>query len=578
MRITVATRRDSTRDPHARALFTMLADAGHDVSVVRATPGPLGAWTDVHTHPMPPDPPPGFMGRVLRRVVGRPVQPDPDPRFWDRLRTCRPNLQYVTRADDLDLVDPDLCPVVRSPGWPTIRNDLIQVAPQAPDLAVDQPPSDNHTPRDDRGPWRPAADRHRGRHVVVAARVTPTNPSRYLIEALERSGARVTVMDGTLDWEGLSEDADGVVVVESPYPALEEIGVRPASVPVLFWVHHGEHHLPANLRLASRYGADAVLLAHSWHLAHRFSMPVHRFPFGVDPVLFDGGRPWQDRDLDVSMIAAGFQADGPRYPQRREWAQRLLPALGPRALLEYGLPPTDMAEVYGRSRVVLNDGGTRHYPITMRVFEAIGAGARLLTDSLPGMDQLFTPDEHYATLDGSDIVTQVEGHARAGASEEQARRAYVRALARHTYDHRVDELMEAFATTAPAGPRRDRRPDDPLSALVHADVEVQTVGALGTTLDLPDRAVRQGDDARDRMTNGRFDAVVVAEPVDDPREVLAAARRYVYAPRRLADDLEPALRAVHATVDRREDGNLVRFDLHAPGYRMRPDDHPLASG
>ena len=121
--------------------------------------------------------------------------------------------------------------------------------------------------------------------MVLCYRRSEINPGRYLEEGLLRSGAEVRVQTEGIHLDGVEPDTSFVIFVEGPYPALSVSGAT--SVPTLFWFHHGEHHLHANLRLVERYKADAVLMAHSWHLAYWLPTPVHRFPFGVATELLD---------------------------------------------------------------------------------------------------------------------------------------------------------------------------------------------------------------------------------------------------------------------------------------------------
>jgi hypothetical protein len=173
-------------------------------------------------------------------------------------------------------------------------------------------------------------------------------------------------------------------------------------------------------------------------------------------------------------------------------------------------------DAYGRSKVVINEGGDRHRPITMRVFEATGSGAALLTDDLPGMDLLFDRDEEYAVLDDSRVLAQVRELGRNGASVADAGRN--RALTEHTYDHRVDDLLEVARGTT----LRSHRVPTGWDAVLEPDVTtVVAVGADDVVDLLPDRA---------EIAIGRHaDAALVGDsPVEAIRAAVASARRFVY--------------------------------------------------
>jgi hypothetical protein len=368
-----------------------------------------------------------------------------------------------------------------------------------------------------------------------------------------------------------------VVIVESPYPALDVTGVKP-GVPTLFWVHHGEHHLPANLRLTTRYQADAVLMAHSWHLAHRFPVPIHRFPFAVAPELDPGAHVWRDRRSDVAMVGSGIGGTGTRYARRREIADALDSDQGIDVELAYGLSPDEMIALYGNSRIVVNDGGPRHFPITMRVFEALGAGSLLVTEDIPGTDAVLRRGEHYVVME-EDVAAQVHRllqHERSSSIAASGRR-WVNE--RHTYDHRIDQLVDlAGVTEGRPGGRKSSTAKSPLATLIDQDVEVQHLAVFGDPghLGLDDRAVRRGDATK--LSERSIDAVVIGDgEVPDLRRAVLAARGYVYADASHREDVARILERDRPEAAMAELEGLLRADIGGAPYRMRPADHPLST-
>jgi hypothetical protein len=352
-----------------------------------------------------------------------------------------------------------------------------------------------------------------------------------------------------------------VVFVESPYPALEVAGTNP-GVPVLLWAHHGEHHTDAHLRLIARYGVDAILLAHSWHLAHRYPVPVHRFPFAVAPELLDGSAPWAERRYDVAFVGS-TTGEGP-YGARRQIIDDL-DAVHPadrRSIVE-GVTPDRMAEMYGAARVVFNDGGTRHHPITMRVFEAIGSGAALLTTDAPGLDLLFTPDEHYRLMHPEEAAGAVAVLLADPATAQMAAAARDHASGRHTYDHRVDELLAIAEATPRTESWTAGRPTSEVARAVAGDVEVSSVAAYGLpdiAEELPLHAVWTDPEPGARG----YDAVALGAGWHGPIEAARGdAVRYIY--------IEPGTPMARDVQPSPSDTDLTRIDLHAPGYRIAED-------
>lgn len=462
--------------------------------------------------------------------------------------------------------------VHRTPGMKTAGDlDLIALAPRNPDLAR---PAGQET--GGFGDFRPRTvdhpipERFSERSVVLCYRRTDTSPGRYLHAALERSGANLRVEVDAIDLSTVDPATDFVIFVESPYPAIDVTGVT--KVPTLFWAHHGEHHLSANLRLADRYRADAVLLAHSWHLAYRFPTPVHRFPFGIVPELFDPSIPITDRQTDIAFVGAHAESASWQYQRRAEVIRSLRSELPERTIrIEEKVSPEEMAEIYANARIVLNEGGARHYPITMRVFEAIGSGAVLLSDVLPGTELLFTPGEHFVAMGDDPTVSAERILGDLEAAQRMSDAALAHARAYHTYDNRVDQLFEIAHHTA-----KRMIPDDTglsdLARMVDSDVEVQNIvqrGLPDLATELATRAVWAMEERADgRLRPGSVDAVAVATAgVEGLETLFSAARRYIYATTPVAG-LGELVRMRHPNAVFEQRGDLLRVDLMTAAFRV----------
>lgn len=579
MRICLLSRNDHVGDPRARALRASLARAGHEVRVVAVGHRPVAAPALSSFVPARRPVGGGAIGRLLRLV-----QP-PILRRWllerslvQAVRAAEPDIVYPASAALVALAcraAGTASMVMRDPAWPDAGSrDLVATAPSRP-LPPPSPegPAVFHTPGDDRDGWKPVPDRWQGTRIALAYRRTLSNPGRYLEAALVRAGVDVSLHVDRVDLDALPDGTAAVVFVESPYPPLEVSGEP--SCPVLFWVHHGEHHLAANLRLAHRYRAEAVLLAHSWHLAHRFHVPTYRFPFAIDTDLFDASMPWDQRRVTVSMVGSHLRGGGP-YRRRQELVELLESGLAPDATgFREGVPPAEMAALYGRSRIVVNEGGVRHFPITMRVFEAVAAGALLLTDPIPGLDQLFSPQHHYVTLD-ADPLAQVSALAQDPHAALIAEAALVHARQRHTYDHRVDEVLQiARASRGGSSDAEDRLTASRLATVIERDVEVQrilAVGAPALPAALPDREVWEFERLQREPAPGSYEAVVLG-PGTDPdshERLLKAARRYLYVAGSAAA-VDRFLSGHHPTAQLSRFAEVLRVDLNAPGYRISSD-------
>jgi|GEM_PF-1317480 len=105
--------------------------------------------------------------------------------------------------------------------------------------------------------------------------------------------------------------------------------------------------------------------------------------------------------------------------------------------------PNEMAKIYAQTRIVFNMSIKND--INMRIFEATGSGAVLLTNPIfkNGIEELFKEGEHYLTY--SDEVTLLYRVKELLADASLQRKIQVSAqehtLANHTYNHRIKELL-----------------------------------------------------------------------------------------------------------------------------------------
>lgn len=560
MRVAVVAVNQYEQDPRAKVLTDHLRAAEHQVAVIR--------YGDAESE-----------GGVVAR--SQPVGRSPAKRLIRRYQSVeRRNLRRrraligSTIASQATLIHPTTpaamevaiaaarrldSAVARAPIWPDAEDvDLISRAPSEPELS--KPVRSGlpfHTPDHHTTPHRPKPGRHRGVRIALAYRKTDSNPGRYLEAALLRAGIHVDVYTDRIDFDELHPGTTAVVFVEAPYPALSVRGETP-DIPIAFWVHHGEHRLATNLRLASRYRADLILLAHSWHLAHFFRQPVQRFPFGMAPELFGDLTPIPSRLYDAAMVGRHIRGGGP-YPFRGELTQRLEASLAA-TRFEDAVSPAQMAEIYGQARIVPNEGGTHHFPITMRVLEAVGAGALLVTQPIPGLDQILEPGKHFMYLN-DDFTSQFEALLVDPTNIEKvatAARAHV--MDHHLYDHRVDELLAGLDHVDKLPPALSALTSDPLIGLIDDDVDVQRVlVARGTECESAGRELwfNVEDPAP-----ASYDAVVFRGEVPADT-VLKGARRFIYAETQDRAALDRFVVGSRNGTQLSSTGNLFRIALQA---------------
>ena len=162
-------------------------------------------------------------------------------------------------------------------------------------------------------------------------------------------------------------------------------------------------------------------------------------------------------DIDVSFVGtvsvnhrqriALLEAVAERYDLKL-WGNRLqtLPASSALHRCFQGeVWGADMYRVLRRSRITLNS----HIDLAgkeagnMRLFEATGVGAFLLTDFKDNLDTLFAPDREVATWRSVDDCLTAIGRYMVDENgrAEIARAGQARTMAQHTYGHRTREIL-----------------------------------------------------------------------------------------------------------------------------------------
>src|SRR5665213_1707090 len=198
--------------------------------------------------------------------------------------------------------------------------------------------------------------------------------------------------------------------------------------------------LPTTVRFFRRLGARAEVN----HLA-------------FEPGILDALPEAPAADVDVSFVGsisldhrqriALLEAVAERYDLKL-WGNRpqALPTSSPLHRCFQGeVWGTDMYQVLRRSRITLNspiDLAGREAG-NMRLFEATGVGAFLLTDFKDNLDTLFALDREVAVWRSiEDCLDRIAQYLRDDAGRaEIARAGQARTVAQHTYRHRAAEIL-----------------------------------------------------------------------------------------------------------------------------------------
>lgn len=107
-----------------------------------------------------------------------------------------------------------------------------------------------------------------------------------------------------------------------------------------------------------------------------------------------------------------------------------------------------MSEVFSQSKIVFNVQPTLGF--NMRVFEAMASGSMLLTDETDGsgLSELFEDGRHLILYrNEADILNLADYYLNHDEERERiAQEGMEEVLARHTYDHRVQEITDTAAS------------------------------------------------------------------------------------------------------------------------------------
>jgi spore maturation protein CgeB len=77
-----------------------------------------------------------------------------------------------------------------------------------------------------------------------------------------------------------------------------------------------------------------------------------------------------------------------------------------------------------------------------RIFEAAGAGACIISDAWPGLDEFLEPEAEVLVAENGDEVAELLRHLTPRRARMIGEAARLRVLATHTYEHRVSQLEE----------------------------------------------------------------------------------------------------------------------------------------
>ena len=226
------------------------------------------------------------------------------------------------------------------------------------------------------------------------------------------------------------------------------IGLEELPCPAIAYLIDVHQNLEVRLELSRFF--DAVFIAQKDYLP-AFTAIGHRhaywLPLGCDPVLHHV--PSETRDLDVGFVGNLGAVGTPRNTVLTS----VLPRYATNDTTRF-YPPEEMARIYGRSKIVFNV--SVNGDVNMRAFEALAAGALLVTDRIGnGFDEIFQDGVNcvcYSDID--EAIARIDHYLAHDDEREAIAVEGMRfALSQCTYRHRWDTMMshaQAVQGSAPA--------------------------------------------------------------------------------------------------------------------------------
>lgn len=282
------------------------------------------------------------------------------------------------------------------------------------------------------------------------------NTALYFKRAARAAGHQVTVIN---DARSLSHAGplDLFLVIDPWIEGIFELPFIPCPTAVVLIDVHRD--LPTRALFAKFF--DHVFIAqldYVANIADAGHLSVEWLPLAGDPSLHF--IPDLQRDIEVGFVGKLGMPGSDRFAILTKVLQHFKTNQ-----VDQHYSPWEMGRIYSRSRIVLNKsiGGD----LNMRVFEALAAGAMLVTDRIGnGLEKLMTEGIHYIGYDTADeaidlikhFLADEEGRSRIAQSGQEL------LFSHHSYLARLSRILEVTQTTVPScyGPARLAMPSQRL--------------------------------------------------------------------------------------------------------------------
>lgn len=232
-------------------------------------------------------------------------------------------------------------------------------------------------------------------------------------------------------------------------PALEwPLGLE--SVPCTAIAYFIDVHQDLQSRLMLARFFDVVFIAQKEFVPDFFKIGLKNvfwLPLACDAEIHN--KPSETRCFEIGFVGAL----GPKGTPRNDILSSILPKFQTNEYLRYH-HPREMGEIYGKSKIVFN--ASINGDVNMRVFEAMAAGALLITDRINnGLTDLFTEGTHYVAYStASEAMEQIRYYLEHTNEREMiASTGRQAVLECHTYYQRweyIKQMTNGVFGSAPA--------------------------------------------------------------------------------------------------------------------------------
>lgn len=223
----------------------------------------------------------------------------------------------------------------------------------------------------------------------------------------------------------------------------------------------GEHASPLPPKsFVTAYDLLVSALPSIVDLARQWGVDAEWIPLGFDD-RWSTSTPAAGRPIDAIFVGSFTRLQPTTAPLLRAIAGAV-PGLeiygqaDPKVLAQTGLAPyhrgpawgQGMFELLGRSKLVVNRHGSiaGDYAVNMRMYEATGSGAGLITERKSNLAELFVPDVEVAPYDSIEDAAAIAAALLADPARLDAMAAagHARTMGSHTYGHRAERLSQVL--------------------------------------------------------------------------------------------------------------------------------------